>query len=77
MADVIDLFQEKAKRESIFSFEQAAKDVEHYADVVNRSVDSFHTYSVQQKQQLYNDLAEFNIIIIRELLEVKKNETPT
>lgn len=73
MADVINLLQEKVKKESIFNLEQAAKDVEHYTEVVSRSVDSFHTYSVQQKQQLYSDLAEFNIMIVRELLEVKKN----
>lgn len=73
MAEVINIFQEKAKKESIFNLEQAAKDVEHYADVVSRSVDSFHTYSVQQKQQLYNDLAEFNILIVNQLLEIKKN----
>lgn len=71
---VVNLFQEKTKKESIFNFEQAAKDVEHYAEVVSRSVDNFHTYSVQQKQQLYSDLAEFNIRIVRELLEIKKNE---
>ena len=74
MAEVINLFQEKPKKENLFNLEQAAKDVEHYADVVSRSVESFQTYSVQQKQQLYSDLAEFNIMIVRELLEVKKNE---
>ncbi len=73
MAEVINMFHHKSKQESIFNLEQAAKDVEHYADVVSRSVESFHTYSVQQKQQMYNDLAEFNIMIVRELLEVKKN----
>lgn len=74
MAEVINMFQEKVKRENLFNLEQAAKDVEHYADVVSRSVESFHTYSVQQKQQLYSDLAEFNIMIVRELLEIKKGE---
>lgn len=71
--NIVNLFQHKTKQESIFNLEQAAKDVEHYADVVSRSVESFHTYSVQQKQQLYSDLAVFNIMIVRELLEVKKN----
>lgn len=74
MAEVINMFHRKSKQESIFNLEQAVKDVEHYADVVNRSVESFHTYSVQQKQQLYSDLAEFNIMIVRELLEIKKGE---
>lgn len=74
MSEVINLFQERDKKENIFNLEQAAKDVEHYADVVSRSVENFHTYSVQQKNQLYSDLAEFNIMIINDLLQRKKDE---
>lgn len=74
MSDVVDLFQHKTKQESIFNLRRASADVEHYENVVRKSVDNFHTYSVQQKQDLYEELAEFNILIINQLLEIKKNE---
>lgn len=74
MSDVVDLFQHKTKQESIFNLQRASADVEHYENVVRKSVDNFHTYSVQQKQELYTELAEFNIMIINQLLEIKKNE---
>ena len=71
---VVDLFQHKIKQESIFSLEQAASDIEWYTEVVNKSVEDFHTYSVSQKYELYSSLAEFNIKIINQLLERKRDE---
>lgn len=70
---VVDLFEEKQKRASIFSLEQASADVAAYETVVNKSVEDFHTYSVSQKQELYSSLAAFNIKIINQLLERKRD----
>lgn len=74
LSGVINMFEEKQKRQSIFTLEQAASDVEWYEEVVNKSVEDFHTYSVSQKQELYSSLAEFNIKIINQLLERKRDE---
>ena len=71
---VVNMFEEKSRRQSIFSLEQAASDVEWYTEVVNKSVEDFHTYSVNQKQELYSSLAEFNVKIINQLLERKRDE---
>mgnify|MGYP001579602309 CR=1 FL=1 len=74
LSGVISMFEEKQKRASIFSLEQASADVEWYTEVVNKSVEDFHTYSVSQKYELYSSLAEFNIKIINQLLERKRDE---
>ena len=71
---VVDLFQHKIRQESIFSLEQASADVEWYTEVVQKSVEDFCTYSVSQKYELYSSLAEFNIKIINQLLERKRDE---
>lgn len=71
--NIINLLQHKTKTESIFNLQRASADVLHYENVVRKSVDNFHTYSVQQMQSLYTELAEFNILIINQLLEIKKN----
>jgi hypothetical protein len=72
MNDVINLFDEKAKRLVMFSISQAEADIQKYEDVVMKSVRDFHTFSVQQKQELYSSLVEFNVIILKQLLERKK-----
>ena len=74
MSDVINLFNEKAKRLAIFSISQAEADIQKYEDVVMKSVRDFHTFSVQEKVELYSSLAAFNIEILRQLLEYKKGE---
>lgn len=71
--NIINLSQHKAKTENIFNLQRASVDVEHYENVVRKSVDNFHTYSPAQKQDLYEELAEFNILIINQLLEIKKS----
>lgn len=72
---IVNLFQHKAKTESIFNLQRASADVQHYVRVVRKSVDNFHTYSVQEKVELYNSLAEFNVEILKQLLEYKKGES--
>lgn len=72
MSDVINLFDEKAKRLVMFSISQAEDDIQKYEDVVMKSVRDFHTFSVQEKTELYSSLAEFNVVILKQLLERKK-----
>lgn len=74
MSDVINLFDEKAKRLVMFSISQAEADIQKYEDVVMKSVRDFHTFSVQEKAELYSSLAQFNVEILRQLLEHKKGE---
>ena len=71
---IVNLFQHKTKTESTFNLQRASADVGHYETVVRKSVDDFHTYSLQQKQSLYEELAEFNVEILKQLLEYKKGE---
>lgn len=74
MYDVINFSDEKAKRQSIFNIEAAESDVAKYEDVVMKSVRDFHTYSAQEKYELYSSLAEFNVKILKQLLERKRND---
>lgn len=74
MSDVINFSDEKARRLTIFSISQAEADIQKYEDVVMKSVRDFHTFSVQEKVELYSSLAAFNIEILRQLLECKKGE---
>ncbi len=60
--------------QSIYNLEQASSDVQKYTDVVNKSIEDFHTYSVMEKQSLYESLAEFNIVLLNQLLERKRND---
>ena len=69
---VINLFQHKTEKESLFNITQAEADIAKYETAVLKSVDEFHTFSIQQKQELYSSLAEFNVIILKQLLERKK-----
>ncbi len=44
MSEVINMFDEKQKRASIFSLEQASADVAAYEDIVNKSILEFSSY---------------------------------
>ena len=70
---VVNIFDEKQKRASIFSLEQAASDVAAYEDVVNKSILKFSSYSVFEKQELYTTLAKFNVELLQKLLERKRD----
>ena len=72
--NIINIYQHKTKAENLFTLQRASADVEHYENVVRKSVDNFHTYSVQEKAELYSSLAEFNVEILKQLLEYKKGE---
>lgn len=71
---VVNMFEEKQKRASIFSLEQASADVAAYEAVVNKSILEFPSYSVFEKQELYTTLAKFNVELLQKLLERKRDE---
>lgn len=70
---IVNMFEEKQKRASIFSLEQASADVEAYETVVNKSILEFPSYSVFEKQELYTTLAKFNVELLQKLLERKRD----
>ena len=70
---IVNMFEEKQKRASIFSLEQAASDVAAYEVVVNKSILEFSSYSVFEKQELYTTLARFNVELLQKLLERKRD----
>lgn len=72
---VVNMFEEKQRRASIFSLEQASADVEWYEAVVNKSVLEFPSYSVFEKQELYTTLAKFNVELLQKLLAIKKENS--
>lgn len=74
MSEVINMSDEKQKRASIFSLEQASADVAAYEAVVNKSILEFPSYSVFEKQELYTTLAKFNVELLQKLLERKRDE---
>ena len=75
LSGVINLFEEKQKRASIFSLEQASADVAAYEAVVNKSILEFPSYSVFEKQELYTTLARFNVELLQKLLAIKKENS--
>ena len=71
---VVNIFEEKQKRASIFSLEQASADVAAYEDIVNKSILEFSSYSAFEKQELYTTLAKFNVELLQKLLSIKKEK---
>ena len=71
---VVNMLEEKQKRASIFSLEQASADVEAYEAIVNKSILEFSSYSVFEKQELYTTLAKFNVELLQKLLAIKKEK---
>ncbi|MNR05010.1 hypothetical protein D3C85_1210120 [compost metagenome] len=50
-------------------------DVENYERVLTQSVNTFNSFSVLEKAELYSTLAEFNIGLVKYLHELnKKND---
>ena len=71
---IVNMFEEKQKRASIFSLEQASADVAAYEAIVNKSILEFPSYSIFEKQELYTTLARFNVELLQKLLERKRDE---
>lgn len=70
MSNITSLFEHKRQVEML----QSKADVEKYEQVLMKSIIDFHTYSVSQKQQLFESVALFNISLLNNLLK-KKYET--
>lgn len=75
LSGVINMFEEKQKRQSLFTLDNATKDVEKYKEVVERSILEFPSYSVFEKQELYTTLARFNVELLQKLLAIKKEKS--
>lgn len=67
MANIVILNEYLAKLEKA----QNTADVEKYEHVLMRSIIDFHTYSVHEKQQLFESIALFNISLLNNLLKKK------
>ena len=72
---IVNMFEEKQKRASIFSLEQASADVAAYETVVNKSILEFSSYGLFEKQELYATLAKFNVELLQKLLAIKKENS--
>ena len=72
---IVNMFEEKQKRASIFSLEQASADVAAYEAIVDKSILEFSSYSVFEKHELYTTLARFNVELLQKLLSIKKENS--
>lgn len=70
MANIVILNEYLCKLEKA----QNTADVEKYEQVLMRTIVDFNTYSVQEKQRLFESVALFNISLLNNLLK-KKYET--
>lgn len=67
MSNITSLFEHKRQVEML----QSKADVEKYEQVLMKSIVDFHTYSVSQKQQLFESVALFNISLLNNMLNKK------
>lgn len=67
MSNITSLFEHKRQVEML----QSKADVEKYEQVLIRTIVDFHTYSVQEKQRLFESIALFNISLLNNLLKKK------
>lgn len=69
---VVSLSQHKAKLTSEIKLSNALRDIEAYADVIHKSLNDWHTYSVQEKSELYETVALFNLELLGQLINKMK-----
>jgi len=67
MSNITSLFEHKQRVEML----QNTADVERYEQVLMRSIVDFHTYSIHEKQQLFESIALFNISLLNNMLKRK------
>lgn len=72
---VVNLSQHKAKLTSEIKLSNALRDTEAYEAVIHKSLRDWHSYSVQEKAELYKTVAEFNIELLGNLISKMKGET--
>lgn len=74
MSEVINLSQHKAKLTSEIKLSNALRDAESYESVIHKSLRDWHTYSVQEKAELYETVALFNLELLGQLIERMKDD---
>ena len=72
---VVNLSQHKAKLTSEIKLSNALRDTEAYTNVIHKSLCDWHTFSVQEKAELYGTVALFNLELLGQLInKMKENE---
>ena len=72
--NIVNLSQHKAKLTSEIKLSNALRDTESYESVIHKSLRDWHTYSVQEKSDLYETVALFNLELLGQLIERMKDE---
>lgn len=67
--NIVNLSQHKAKLISEIKLSNALRDTESYESVIHKSLRDWHTYSVMEKADLYKTVAEFNLEILKQLID--------
>lgn len=70
--NIISLSQHKAKLTSEIKLSNALRDIEAYSNVIHKSLREWHTYSVQEKVELYETVAMFNLELLNQLINKRK-----
>lgn len=74
MSEIISLSQHKAKLISEIKLSNALRDTEAYEAVIHKSLRDWHSYSVQEKAELYATVALFNLELLGQLIERMKDD---
>ena len=72
--NIVNLSQHKTKLTSEIKLSNALRDTESYESVIHKSLRDWHTYSVMEKVDLYKTVAEFNLEILKQLIDRMKGE---
>ena len=73
-SNIINMASAKKAIEDENKFIEAMRDIDLYEKVVQGSVESFHTHSVQEKYALYSSLANFNVELLKIIHGKKESE---
>lgn len=71
---IVNLSQHKAKLTSEIKLSNALRDTGAYEAVIYKSMRDWHSYSVQEKAELYETVALFNLELLGKLIERMKDE---
>jgi hypothetical protein len=71
---IVNLSQHKAKLTSEIKLSNALRDTESYESVIHKSLRDWYTYSVQEKAELYETVALFNLELLEQLINKMKGE---
>lgn len=72
--NIVSLSQHKAKLTSEIKLSNALRDTKAYANVIHKSLNDWHTYSPQEKAELYEAVVMFNLELLDQLIERMRNE---